>query len=98
LTNRPHHIDRRLHQTQLPDCSRPMVTARTRHDESADRSQAIVHGGIAAIQALARQLGLIAAIDRRLHLLQMQLPSHESDHVLHLASNPWCEGSRLQDF
>jgi hypothetical protein len=31
---------------------------------------------------LAREVGLVEAIDRRLHLLKLHLPYHESDHVL----------------
>ncbi len=47
--------------------------------------------------AVARQTGLIDAIDRRLHLLKIHLPYHESDHVLNLAYNALCEGTCLQD-
>jgi len=36
---------------------------------------------------LARQIGLVEAIDDRLHLLKLHLPYHESDHVLNLAYN-----------
>ena len=55
------------------------------------------HGGIGAIHLLARKLGLIDAIDRRLHLLKIHLPYHESDHVLNLAYNALCDGDCLQD-
>ncbi len=34
---------------------------------------------------LARHVGLIEAIDRRLHLLKVHKPYHESDHVLNIA-------------
>src|SRR5207237_6731557 len=50
-----------------------------------------------AVHLLARRLGLIDAIDRRLHLLLLHLPYHESDHVLNLAYNALCEGTCLQD-
>ncbi len=46
---------------------------------------------------LAQETGLIAAIDRRLHLLKFHLPYHESDHVLNLAINASCDGTCLQD-
>jgi hypothetical protein len=45
------------------------------------------HGGIGVIHALARQLGLIGAIKKRLHLLDIHLPFHESDQVLNAALN-----------
>src|SRR5579872_5520438 len=74
-----------------------MFTASNLHYESSDRTRGIVHGGIGAVHSLARQLGLIDAIDRRLQLLQIHLPYHESDHVLNLAYNALCDGACLED-
>ena len=74
-----------------------MLSASNIHYEVATRTGATVHGGIGAIHTLARQLGLIDAIDQRLHLLQKHLPYHESDHVLNIAYNPLCDGTCLQD-
>ncbi len=34
---------------------------------------------------LAHEVGLVGAINRRLHLLKIHVPYHESDHVLNLA-------------
>ena len=45
------------------------------------------YGGNGRMQELVCTLGLAEAIDQRLHLLKMQLPYHESDHVLNLAYN-----------
>jgi hypothetical protein len=44
-----------------------------------------------------RHIGLIDAIDDRLHLLKIHLPFHESDHVLNFAYNALCDGVCLQD-
>jgi hypothetical protein len=76
---------------------RPMFTAAHIHYEIADRTRGLSHGGIGAIHTLARQIGLIDAIDERLHLLKLHLPFHESDHVLNFAYNALCEGTCLQD-
>jgi hypothetical protein len=46
---------------------------------------------------LARRTGLIQAIDRRLHLLKVHLPYHESDHVLNIAYNILVGGTCLED-
>lgn len=54
-------------------------------------------GGIGAVHRLAVKLGLPDAIDRDLELLKVHLPYHESDHVLNLAYNVLCGGTRLQD-
>jgi Transposase DDE domain group 1 len=97
LANRKRRIDRRLDKTQLGDCDRPQFTASNIHYEIADRTRGLAHGGIGALHALARQIGLIDAIDERLHLLKIHLPFHESDHVLNIAYNAFCEGTCLQD-
>jgi Transposase DDE domain group 1 len=97
LANSKRRIDRRLDKTKLGDCSQPMFTARNIHYEISDRSRGIGHGGIGAIHLLVRQIGLIDAIDDRLHLLKIHLPFHESDHVLNFAYNALCDGTCLQD-
>jgi Transposase DDE domain group 1 len=74
-----------------------MLTATNIHYEVAGRVRGISHGGIGAFHTLARQLGLIEALDRRLHVLKIHLPYHESDHVLNIAYNPLCDGTCFQD-
>ena len=54
-------------------------------------------GGIAAVHRLVTKLGLVDQIDSGLHLLKVHLPYHESDHVLNLAYNVVCGGTRLED-
>jgi DDE family transposase len=97
LVNRKRRIERRLDKTRIPGTDRPMFTAANIHYEIADRSRGLAHGGIGAMHVLARRLGLIDAIDQRLHLLKIHLPFHESDHVLNFAYNALCEGQSLQD-
>jgi hypothetical protein len=97
LTQSKRRIERRLDKTKLEGCERPMFTASNIHYEIADRARGIVHGGIGAIHALARQIGLIDALDDRLHLFKIHLPYHESDHVLNIAYNALCEGHHLED-
>lgn len=74
-----------------------MMTASNIHYEVAQRTRGIACGGIGAIHLLARNTGLIEAIDRRLHLLKVHLPYHESDHVLNIAYNILAGGTCLQD-
>jgi hypothetical protein len=73
------------------------MTARNIHYEIAERTHGIAVGGIGAMHALARRIGLIDAIDRDLALLKIHLPYHESDHVLALAYLPLCNGTCIQD-
>jgi len=97
LNSRKRRIERRLDKHNLSGMERPMFTAADIHYEIADRTRGLAHGGIGALHALARQIGLIDAIDDRLHLLKIHLPFHESDHVLNFAYNALCEGTCLQD-
>ena len=97
LARSKRRIERRLDKSKLGDCSQPMFTAGNIHYEISDRTRGLAHGGIGAIQALAKEIGLIDAIDEHLHLLKIHLPYHESDHVLNLAYNALCEGTCLQD-
>jgi Transposase DDE domain group 1 len=97
LANHKRRIERRLDQANVRGCGQPMLTASNIHYEVAGRCRGISSGGIGAIHLLARRLGLIDALDRRLHLLLIHLPYHESDHVLNIAYNALCEGTCLQD-
>jgi hypothetical protein len=97
LRNRKRRIERRLDKMDNRGCQRPMFTARNIDFEIADRVRGMAYGGIGAIHLLARKIGLIDAIDRRLQLLIIHLPYHESDHVLNLAYNALCDGTCLQD-
>ncbi|CAN5546255.1 hypothetical protein BH10PLA2_BH10PLA2_17030 [soil metagenome] len=74
-----------------------MFTADNIQYEISSRTRGISHGGIGALHVLARQIGLIDAIDRDLKLLKFHRPFHESDHVLNFAYNALCEGTCLQD-
>ena len=61
------------------------------------RSRGVGCGGVALMLRVAQEVGLVDAIDRRLHLLQAHCPYHESDHVLNFAFNALCGGTCLQD-
>jgi Transposase DDE domain group 1 len=74
-----------------------MFTARNIHYEVATRTRGLGCGGIGAMHALVQHLGLPDAIDRRLHVLKIHQPYHESDHVLNIAYNPLCDGTCFQD-
>jgi hypothetical protein len=97
LNNGKRRLQRRLDKANLRGCDRPMLTASNIHYETSGRLRGINHGGVGALHALARQLGLIDAIDRGLHVLKIHLPYHESDHVLNIAYNPLCDGTCFQD-
>lgn len=65
--------------------------------ELTDRTCALGPGGIGAMHLLARRSGLIQGIDKRLPLLKIHEPYHESDHVLNIAYNILSGGTCLED-
>jgi hypothetical protein len=97
LASRKSRIERRLGNKRLDNLDQPMFTAANIHYEIADRTRGLAHGGIGAMHLLARRVGLVDAINEKLHLLKIHLPYHESDHVLNLAYNALCDGTCLQD-
>lgn len=75
----------------------PMFNRGTVHYEVGANTDVMGYGGIGAVHRLVTKLGLVKQIDERLHLLKVHLPYHESDHVLHMAYNILCGGTRLED-
>jgi len=96
IERRKRQIARRLDKNDNRGCERPMMTASNIHYEIADRIQAVAPGGIGTMHLMARRLGLIDQIDRRLHLLKIHLPYHESDHVLNIGYNLLAGGTCLE--
>jgi hypothetical protein len=74
-----------------------MFSASNVHYEMGDRVHGFASGGIGAIHKLVLRTGLREEIDRRVHLLKLHLPYHESDHVLNIAYNLLCGGGCLED-
>lgn len=97
LARRKRRIERRLAGKPAKPTGQPAFAASNIHYEVGDRDRGLAHGGIGAFHLLARRIGLIEAIDDKLHLLKFHLPYHESDHVLNFAYNALCDGTCLQD-
>jgi hypothetical protein len=96
LARRKRRITQRLRHDHRPSQA-PVLAACNIHYELAARDRGIAAGGIGAMHLLARSSGLIGAIDRRLHLLKVHRPYHESDHVLTIAYNLLTGGTCLED-
>lgn len=97
LQKRKHKLAKRLDRKQWPAQPGPMFKAKNIHYEMADRIHAINCGGIGAFHLLARNSGLIDAINDNLKLFKIHLPYHESDHVLNIAYNTLAGGTCLDD-
>jgi hypothetical protein len=74
-----------------------MLSSGRVHYEVGANTDATSFGGIAALHRLVTELGLAEQIDADVELLKVHLPYHESDHVLNMAYNVLCGGTRLQD-
>jgi len=79
------------------DCRAPVLGDVNIHYEMGERTRAIGCGGIGAIHKMVPKLGLDRAINENLRLLKMNLPYHESDHVLNMAYNIMAGGTCLED-
>ena len=97
LAARKRKIEARLEGGYANDADVPWSMGTSPCYELADRVRGMAAGGISMIHRLAKESGLTAAIDRRLHLLKFHLPYHESDHVLNIAYNALCGGTCLDD-
>lgn len=97
LKKRKQKIKKRLERRQWEQQAQPMFSATNIQYEMADRVRAIDCGGIGAFHILARNSGLIDAIDKKVHLLKIHKPYHESDHVLNIAYNTLAGGTCLDD-
>lgn len=97
LAQRKRKIEQRLARPIDEESPRPVFAGTNAQYELADRDRGIAHGGIGLIHRFSHKIGLIDAIDKRVHLLKFYLPYHESDHVLNIAYNALCGGTCLDD-
>jgi len=96
IADRKRSVQRRI-KHKAEDRDEPMFRARNIQFEIAERTRATCYGGIGLMHSLARESGLIEAIDRNVELLKKHFPYHESDHVLNIAYNALTDGRCLED-
>jgi hypothetical protein len=97
IRKRKRRIKNRLEKSAAHDRGRPMLNGGNTAYELAQKASGTAYGGVAAIHAFAKKIGLPKRIDDALHLFKVHLPYHESDHVLNLAYNALCGGTCLED-
>lgn len=91
------NLARRLARRVPEAGGEPVMRGGNYHYEMAQRTQALAYGGIGAMHHLVRKLGLDREINRRVGLLKIRNPYHESDHVLNLAYNVLCGATCIED-
>jgi hypothetical protein len=97
LRQRQRRIQRRLKKRNGKATRKPAFSATNPRYEVSDRVRCVQAGGIGAVHAMAKRIGLVDAIDESLDLLKVHLPYHESDHVLNLAYNVLAGHTCLED-
>ena len=97
VAERKGNLLRRLDRENYPAHEGPVLAGGDVQYEMSERVRAIGYGGIGAVHAMARALGLPAAINAAVRVLKMHRPYHESDHVLNLAYNVLTDGDCVED-
>ena len=64
--------------------------------ELAEKTRAFVYGGVPLMLRVARESGLIDAINSGVPILKWRCPYYESGHILTLTMNALCEGTCLE--
>ena len=97
LRNRKRRIGHRFRDRIWSEQATPMLRGRDLQYELSDRTRGLDTGGIGVMHRLALQTGLVEEVDRRVTVLKVHLPYHESDHVVNIAYNALCGGTCLED-
>ncbi len=97
LTREQRAISRRLEQAVAPNPGDPILGRANISYELSERTKGTAHGGMGMIARLVKAVGLQEEIDGSVELLKIHHPYHESDHVLNIAYNALCGGTRLTD-
>jgi hypothetical protein len=90
-------IERRLEDAVAPNEAGPVLGRANIGYELSGRTKGTAHGGMGMVARLVGDVGLAGEIDTSVHVLRQHRPYHESDHVLNIAYNALCGGSRLDD-
>jgi len=91
-------IEQRIERenNRCADDGRPVLRGTGAVYEIATRVRAVAAGGVGLMHRLVQAIGLDKEIDRRVHLLKIHLPYHESDHVTNIAYNLLAGGECLE--
>ncbi len=90
-------VERRLAEAVAPNPAGPVLGGARIGYELSARTKGVTHGGMGMVARLVAEIGLAAEIDASVEVLAQHRPYHESDHVLNIAYNALCGGTRLDD-
>jgi hypothetical protein len=96
ITRRQRRIARRLEQSGAGN-GLPVLDTRAAYFASSSRICATGAGGVRLAHELSQALRLPQEIDKRVGLLKLHRPYHESDHVLSMVYNLLAGGTCIED-
>jgi len=94
LDQRKQEVKHRTDRTLAP-FGAPQLSSAPIRFEVSEKSHAIPYGGIAIINQIAHQSGLVDALNT-VQVLKLKAPYFESDHILNIAYNFLCGGTALE--
>lgn len=97
IERRRQRIVRRLAESSAADRGQPMTQSDNVHYEVSNKVGGTGFGGMAAVHAFVKRIGLDTEINRRLTIFKKRCPYYESDHVLNVAYNAMCGARSLQE-
>ena len=97
IDNNRRSIEKRLKRKNYRNQPEPMIRDVNIDYQVAERTRAIVYGGIGVIHKMVCKLGLDKVINAKVKVLKLHLPYHESDHVLNIAYNVMSGGTSLEE-
>jgi hypothetical protein len=97
IEKRKERIAKRLAESSAADRGEPMTQSDNIHYEVSSKVGGTGFGGMAAVHAFVKRIGLDTAINQRLTVFKKRCPYYESDHVLNVAYNAMCGALSLQE-
>ena len=97
IEQRKQRIAKRLAESSAADRGQPMTQSDNIHYEVSNKVGGTGFGGMAAVHAFVKRIGLDTRINRRLTIFKKRCPYYESDHVLNVAYNAMCGARSLQE-
>lgn len=97
IVRREQRITTRLAESSAADRGQPMTQSGNIHYEVSSKVSGTGFGGMAAVHAFVKRIGLDTQINQYLNVFKKRCPYYESDHVLNVAYNAMCGARSLQE-
>lgn len=85
------------HELPWPETGGRVIRLPKLQVEVDTRSEVTPYGGLTLVSEFARKFRVAQTLNAHVHLLKLNLPYHESDHILALALNMYVGGTCIED-